>query len=75
MREHIVFVVDLNHTLKLACKIPQATLLVSESGIKSRADVDRLAEGGVHAMLVGETLMRSSDIGKAVDELLRRCNS
>ena len=74
-RDLRTFVVDLNHTLKLASKIPQATLLVSESGIKSRADVDRLAEGGVHAMLVGETLMRSSDIGKAVDELLRPCNS
>lgn len=63
-------VTDLDHTVRLAPRLPESTLLVSESGIKSRADVDRLKAGGARAMLVGETLMRSADIGRAVDELL-----
>lgn len=63
---------DLAHTLDLADKIPPGTLLVSESGIKTNADVVRLHNGGAKAILVGESLMRSPDIGQAVDELLGR---
>ena len=44
--------------------------LVGESGIRTRANVERLQNAGVDAMLVGETLMARSDIGAAVDELL-----
>lgn len=69
-RDLRTFVTDLDHSIRLAPRLSPATLLVSESGIKTRADVDRLKAGGAHAMLVGETLMRSPDIGKAVDELL-----
>jgi len=47
-------------------------VLVSESGIRTRADVERLAAAGVDAILVGETLMASPDIGHAVDDLLGR---
>ena len=43
--------------------------LVSESGIRSRADVERLMAGGVKAVLVGETLMRADDIGRKLDDL------
>jgi len=63
---------DLAHTLDLAHKIPSRTLLVSESGIKTHADVARLQNGGAKAILVGESLMRSPDIGRAVDELMGR---
>lgn len=69
-RDLRTFVTDLDHTIRLASRLGPSHLLVSESGIKSRADVDRLKAGGARAMLVGETLMRSPDIGKAVDELL-----
>lgn len=69
-RDLRTFVTDLNQTLRLAPRLPPSTLLVSESGIQTRGDVDRLKAGGAHAILVGETLMRSPDIGKAVDELL-----
>ncbi|MCA9094373.1 MAG: indole-3-glycerol-phosphate synthase TrpC, partial [Planctomycetaceae bacterium] len=56
----------------LVDRIPAGTLLVSESGIKTNADVCRLQNGGAKAILVGESLMRSPDIGRAVDELLGR---
>ncbi|MEK6257966.1 MAG: indole-3-glycerol phosphate synthase TrpC [Planctomycetota bacterium] len=69
-RDLRTFEIDLDHTLSLAPRLPPSTLLVSESGIQTRADVDRLKAGGAHAMLVGETLMRSPDIGRAVDALL-----
>lgn len=48
------------------------SLLVGESGIKTRGDVDRLAKCGVHAILVGESLMRAGDIGAAVKNLVGR---
>jgi indole-3-glycerol phosphate synthase len=64
------FVTDLKHTVHLATKMPKGVLLVSESGIRTRADVVRLQAAGCGAILVGETLMRSPDIGRMVDELL-----
>ena len=66
------FVTDLEHTVRLAKQGPSTTLLVSESGIKTRADIDRVKAGGARAILVGETLMRSPEIGPAVDELMGR---
>ena len=64
------FVTDLDLTLRLRDQIPPDVVLVAESGIRTRADVDRLEAAGVAAMLVGETLMRSPDIGVAVEQLL-----
>jgi indole-3-glycerol phosphate synthase len=43
--------------------------VVSESGIKTRADVRRLGDAGVRAVLVGETLMAAGDIGAKLEEL------
>lgn len=63
------FVVDLAQTTKLADRVPPQTLLVSESGIKTRGDVERLKTHRVGAILVGETLMRAGDISSAVREL------
>jgi indole-3-glycerol phosphate synthase len=64
------FAVDLNQTIHLAERVPSRTLLVSESGIKTRADVERLQSHGVGAILVGETLMRAESIAPAVQELV-----
>lgn len=64
------FVTDLEQTLRIQPRVPAGTLLVSESGIKTRGDVERLRSHGVGAILVGETLMRSADIGAAVRELV-----
>ncbi|MCH2114560.1 MAG: indole-3-glycerol phosphate synthase TrpC [Pirellulales bacterium] len=66
------FEVDLKHALRMRDEIPNECLLVAESGIKTRADAEQLEAAGVEAMLVGETLMRSPDIGTAVQGLLGR---
>ena len=66
------FVTDIEHTLRLRDQVPPEVVLVSESGISTRGDVDRLEAAGVSAILVGESLMRSLDIGQAVDRLLGR---
>jgi indole-3-glycerol phosphate synthase len=64
------FVTDLDLTLRLRDQVPPGVVLVSESGIKTRRDVERLEAAGVSAILVGETLMRADDIGLAVERLL-----
>jgi len=71
-RDLRTFAVDLEHTVRLRSAVPPGHRLVSESGIRSRADVEMLQRAGVDAMLVGETLMARADIGAAVDELLGR---
>jgi indole-3-glycerol phosphate synthase len=69
-RDLRTFEVDLEHTIRLRGQIPDHCLLVGESGISTHADVQRLAEAGVDAILVGESLMREPDIGAAVRRLL-----
>jgi indole-3-glycerol phosphate synthase len=69
-RDLRTFVTRLEHTLELAAKMPADRCLVSESGIRTHADVDRLQKAGVRAVLVGESLMRSGDIGAQLDALL-----
>jgi indole-3-glycerol phosphate synthase len=64
------FETDLGHTTEWASQIPAGTLLVSESGIRTRADVERLTAACVRAILVGETLMRADDVTEAIRELI-----
>lgn len=64
------FDVDLQHTLQLRKQIPDDKVVVGESGIYTREDALVLQEGGVQAMLVGESLMRQDDIAAAVRNLL-----
>ena len=68
------FTVSLATTEKLAAKLKRGMCskytLVAESGIHTRADVERLAKAGTNAILVGESLMRSGDIGAKVRELI-----
>jgi indole-3-glycerol phosphate synthase len=63
------FVTSLDHTLDLRREIPSDVCLVSESGIRNRADIERLEQAGVQAALIGETLMRAADIGQKLREL------
>lgn len=64
------FEVSLQTTLDMIGLVPDGVLVVSESGISTSADVSRLAEAGVDAVLVGETLMRSADPGAGLRKLL-----
>ena len=66
------FETNLETTLQLRHRIPEGKIIVSESGIKTRADVLVLEEAGVDAILIGETLMRSKDISQKIKELF--CN-
>jgi indole-3-glycerol phosphate synthase len=69
-RDLRTFQVDLGHCMRLRRKIPAGRTVVAESGIKTRQNAEELQAAGLHAMLVGETLMAQADIGRAVDELL-----
>jgi len=71
-RDLRTFHVDLEHTLRLRKRVPDHCVMVSESGVKTREDVERLEAAGVDAILVGESLMREPDIGAAVRRLLAR---
>lgn len=68
-RDLRTFKTSLEHTLDLLPAVPKNSVVVSESGIKTNADMRRLESAGVKAVLVGESLMRSPDIGAALDEL------
>jgi len=63
------FSVDLATSERL--QIPSGKVKVAESGIKTRADVDRLRAAGFHAFLVGESLLRQNDRAAAVRALVR----
>lgn len=69
-RDLKTFATDLGVTFRLAKRVPADKLIVSESGIHKRDDVQRLVEAGIHAMLVGEALIRAEKIGDKVRELL-----
>ncbi len=71
-RDLRTFVVDLDHTLRIRRDVPDNCVLVGESGIRTRDDVERLECAGVDAILVGESLTREPDIGAAVNRLLGR---
>ncbi len=63
------FETSLDTTLGLLKDVPSDRLLVTESGIATRADVQRMRQAGVHAFLVGETFMRAPEPGQALAEL------
>lgn len=69
-RDLKVMKTNLNHCINLRIRVPKSVLFVGESGIHSRTHVEQLMAGGVHAMLVGETLMKSPDISAKIRELL-----
>jgi indole-3-glycerol phosphate synthase len=66
------FETSLDVTLELLELIPPGVTVVSESGIRTVAEVDRLGEAGVNGILVGESLLRAQDPGRAASELVGR---
>lgn len=63
---------SLDSSLHLLPRIPPGTVAVSESGISTAADVERVVRAGAHAILVGEGLLRANDVDAKVRELLLR---
>ena len=70
-RDLVTFETDISLSETLAPGLPPGSLGVSESGIRSGADIVRLSRAGIHAFLIGEQFMISDDPGKALAELLR----
>lgn len=68
-RDLKTFTVDIHNSARLRKLVPPEVLFVSESGIKTAADVAALRENGTNAVLIGETLMRSPDKKAALAEL------
>ncbi len=71
-RDLRTFKTDLGTTLRMAELVADRRVLVSESGIHTRQDIAKLAEAGVAAVLIGESLMRSGDIGAKIEELFAK---
>ena len=63
------FTTDVATSERLRDMVPEPRLLVAESGIKTREDVERLSAAGIPAFLVGEALMREDDPGEALARL------
>lgn len=68
-RDLRTFKTDLSTTVRLAEFVEDKQILVAESGIKTKADVQRMQAAGVRSLLIGETLMRSADIGQEMANL------
>ena len=68
-RDLRTFLTRLEQTLELRPRIPAGIVVVSESGIRTNRDLERLRAAEVDAVLIGESLMRAPDIGAALDAL------
>jgi len=64
--------VDIGTTVAIAPLLPSTAVIVSESGISTREDIERLRNCGVHGFLVGSSLMKEDDPGKALKKLIAR---
>lgn len=71
-RDLKAMVTNLDHSIELAAQVPASVFLISESGIRTRADVERLKSHGIRGILVGESLMKQPDIEIATRALLHR---
>jgi indole-3-glycerol phosphate synthase len=69
-RDLKTFVTRLDVSLELSSKLPSRAVHVSESGIHTADDLNRLRSAGFHAFLIGESLMRQPDPGLALENLL-----
>ena len=69
-RDLDTFTVDINTTRRLRPLIPDERIVVSESGIRSRSDLEKLKGWGVNAVLVGEALVTAGDIPTKMRELI-----
>ncbi len=63
------FSVDTSNAARLRALVPPGVLFVSESGVKTRSDIEKIEKSGANAVLIGETLMKSANIGEKLREL------
>ncbi len=68
-RDLVTFAVDQQRAVRLAPQIPSGVVRVAESGVRDASDAAALATAGYHALLVGETLVRSSDPASEIRRL------
>lgn len=68
-RDLKTFTVDIHNSIRLRELVPKELLFVAESGIRTAEDIKALRQAGVNGVLIGETLMRSSDKKAMLDEL------
>lgn len=71
-RDLKTFEVDINNVIRLKEHVSSNRLVVAESGIRNREDVIHLEKNGIDAMLIGESIMKSSNIGESIRKLLGR---
>ncbi|MGL5743104.1 MAG: indole-3-glycerol phosphate synthase TrpC [Legionella sp.] len=64
------FKTDLHLSIDLKKYVPDGRILITESGINTHADICLMQSHGINTFLIGESLMRAQDIGKALDQLL-----
>ncbi len=64
--------VDVNNCVRMIPRIPKDRIIVAESGLATHDDIIKVKEAGAHAVLIGETFMRSFDIGAKVKEVMGR---
>lgn len=69
-RDLTTFTIDINTTRRLLPLVPKGRIVVSESGISSRGDVEKLKGWGVNAILVGEALVTADEVETKVRELI-----
>ena len=62
--------VDVDNCLRMIPRIPEGTVIVAESGLKTHEDIKRVQQAGAHAVLIGETFMRAGDIGAKIKEVM-----
>ena len=71
-RDLATFETGLQTSLNLASLVPKSRIVIAESGIQSRKDVEILLQAGIHAFLIGETLMKADDLAEKLRELAGR---
>lgn len=69
-RDLRTFEVDIDHSIRVFAHAPESVVRVSESGLSTAAELKHLLDHGIDAVLIGETLMREDDPGRALAELM-----
>jgi indole-3-glycerol phosphate synthase len=62
--------VDTANCLRMMKEIPSGKIIVAESGLKTKEDIQKVKEAGAHAVLIGETFMRAKNIGEKITQLM-----